>query len=248
MKITVLGSNGWYESPTGATTCLLIQIAGLDLVFDAGTGFNHLANHIDGTNPIWLLLSHTHYDHLIGLNTLSRLNPLKGFRIFGQPGTQAAMQDFFNPKFTTPLADLPFPVDIYETRRILSDEPRVTIEAQPLAHSLPCQGYRIEYGGKVVTICSDTSPCQSLIDLARGANLFFCEATIPAGRQPHPNIAHLTPAHAARTARESGARELVLMHFDPSMSFEERVNSLEEATAIFPNTKLARDGLVIDLA
>ena len=32
------------------------QIPGLDLVFDAGTGFNHLADHIDRTNPIWLLL------------------------------------------------------------------------------------------------------------------------------------------------------------------------------------------------
>ena len=51
-------------------------------------------------------------------------------------------------------------------------------------------------------------------------------------------FAHLTAAQAARLAKEANVRQLFLTHI--SRRYRER-DVLEEATAIFPNTRVVRD-------
>ncbi len=40
----------------------------------------------------------------------------------------------------------------------------------------PAYALRVEYGGKVITYSGDTEWTESLVDAARGADLFVCEA------------------------------------------------------------------------
>ena len=44
------------------------------------------------------------------------------------------------------------------------------------ASGAPAYALRVEYGGKVITYSGDTEWTESLIEAARGADLFVCEA------------------------------------------------------------------------
>ena len=86
MKITFLGTNGWYNSPTGNTICILIESADYYIVLDAGDGFYKLSEYIIKDKPAFLFLSHFHLDHISGLHTLVKFSFKKELKFFGPKG------------------------------------------------------------------------------------------------------------------------------------------------------------------
>ncbi|HJZ66587.1 MAG TPA: MBL fold metallo-hydrolase, partial [Blastocatellia bacterium] len=100
--------------------------------------------------------------------------------------------------------------------------------------------------GKSVAYCLDTRPCANSAELARGVDLLIHEATYTdefavEARQ----YGHSTAAQAAQTARDAGAKRLLITHF--STRFPDLSPLLEEARAIFPDTILAQDLMEIEV-
>jgi ribonuclease Z len=100
--------------------------------------------------------------------------------------------------------------------------------------------------GKSVAYCLDTRPCAMAVQLARNVDLLIHEATytdefISEAQQ----YGHSTAAQAARTARDAGARRLLITHF--STRFPDPTPLLQEARAIFPDTILAEDLMEIEV-
>jgi len=94
--------------------------------------------------------------------------------------------------------------------------------------------------GKSVAYCLDTRPCAASIELARGVDLLIHEATYTEELAAEAReYGHSTAAQAARTARDAGARRLLITHF--STRYPDPTVLLEEARAIFPETILAED-------
>src|SRR5260221_11599622 len=79
-----------------------------------------------------------------------------------------------------------------------------SISSIKVNHPVECHGLRIEAGGKVLTYSGDTATCQELVDPARGADVFLCEASWPSGPTPPPGI-HLTGPEAGGDATRAGA-------------------------------------------
>lgn len=101
--------------------------------------------------------------------------------------------------------------------------------------------------GRKVVLSGDTRPVKSVIDAAHGADLLIHEATFgDEEAERAKETAHSTAAEAARVAREAGARKLVLHHLSARYSRDPRT-LLEQACAIFPETVVAKDGMVIDV-
>lgn len=86
----------------------------------------------------------------------------------------------------------------------------------------------------------DTVPCQSAVDLARGAKLFLCESTY---LEEHSDLAkshdHMTAKQAAAIAKEAGVQKLILTHF--SARYRDLEPFQKEAAEIFPNVECADD-------
>ena len=74
MKITFLGTNGWYPTATGDTPCILIETKEHYIVLDAGNGIYKLDRYITENKPISLFISHFHIDHTSGLHTLAQFH------------------------------------------------------------------------------------------------------------------------------------------------------------------------------
>ena len=103
------------------------------------------------------------------------------------------------------------------------------MECKFLVHASPCLGYRIEIDNKIITYCTDTGICQEAIDLATDADLLITECSFKIG-QKNVKWPHLNPEDAVRIATESGAKKLVLTHFDPNIyrSLDERAEIKEK--------------------
>jgi ribonuclease Z len=101
--------------------------------------------------------------------------------------------------------------------------------------------------GRKVALSGDTRPSRAIAEAARGADLLVHEATFSeeeAGKAEQTG--HSTAAAAATLARDAGVRRLVLTHISARYS-REAPELVAEAQAIFPESMVARDGLVVDV-
>jgi ribonuclease Z len=94
--------------------------------------------------------------------------------------------------------------------------------------------------GKAVAYCTDTRPCRSAVELSRNVDLLIHEATYTQDMADEAHdYGHSTAAEAARVARESEARRLLITHF--STRYNDPSLLLDEARAVFPETILAQE-------
>ncbi len=97
----------------------------------------------------------------------------------------------------------------------------------------PRAGIKIVYSG-------DTAPCDSVIKLAKGADVLIHEATFSGDMEEKAReFGHSTSIQAAKIAKNAGVKRLILTHISPR--YEDTDTLLSEAKAVFEETCLAED-------
>ncbi len=94
--------------------------------------------------------------------------------------------------------------------------------------------------------CSDTRPSPHVVEAIEGVDWLYHEATYgdECQKQAHARY-HSTAREAAQVAREAGVKHLILGHY--SSRYDDETPLLREAQEVFADTRLAREGLVVDL-
>jgi ribonuclease Z len=121
---------------------------------------------------------------------------------------------------------MPYRIDLHE---VPAKEGHEVLRAKgfrvlstPVMHGAPNIALRVEFDSPgergTVVYSSDTSPCASLLALARGADILIHEATFP-----HSDAAraasdgHTTGYQAGEVARQAGVKRLFLCHFSADL-------------------------------
>lgn len=247
MKVTFLGTNGWYSTKTGNTPCVLIDADDYYIIFDAGDGIHKLDRYVNGNKPLYLFLSHFHVEHISGLHILIKFKFNQALRIYGQKGTRKILKRVIDHPFTCPVKDLPFKLHIRELSEGVHRVPfRMT--CKQLSHADSCLGYRIELDGKVIAYCTDTGICNNSLLLAKNADVLIHDCA-EKSEQRVPKWPHSIPSEAATLAKEANAKQLVLFHFSAAVynSIEDRKAAEKEAGLIFKNTVAAVDEMQLNV-
>ena len=124
--------------------------------------------------------------------------------------------------------------DVYACATVVGGD---AVEIGPLrlsfadaVHLTPAISTRVEVDGRSIVYSGDTSGLSELGELARGADLFVCEAAWSGDNEDHPPGMHLTARDAAVIAKEAGVGHLVLTHIIAST---DRDLVLTEAQEVF---------------
>jgi len=104
---------------------------------------------------------------------------------------------------------------------------------QPYLDSL---AYRVDTPDGSVVFTGDTQPCQSVIDLAKGADMMLCMCWDEQSVMETANEANgqCGTTGAARLAQDAGVKKLVLVHMGPSLSKDTPFDRhVEEMTSMY---------------
>lgn len=247
MKVTFLGTNGWFDTPAGNTVSVLIRSENYDIIFDAGNGIAKADRYITQDRPAFLFLSHMHIDHIAGLHTLCKFRFRKGLTVFTQQGTLGQLETFVNEPYTVPFSILPFKNEVRELSPGTHHVP-FTVTCLPLVHPAPCFGYRLELDDRVIAYCTDTGVCDNAVTLARNADLLITECGLKPG-ESSPDWPHLNPQDAIGIAKKANAKCLALVHFGAEVykTVEERKAVQDEFERLCPGLIAATDGMQVEV-
>jgi len=218
VQLTVLGCAGTFPGPSSPCSGYLVEYDGFRVVLDLGAGaLGNLQRHCDLRDVDAVYVTHLHADHCIDLVAYfyaRRYHP-KGMPprlpVFGPAGTRHRVHAAFEEPPVDGFDDV---YDFQERTDGTFQLGPFTITSKAVRHPIECHGLRIEAGGKVLTYSGDTAACDQLVELARDADLFLCEASWPSVPTPPPGI-HLTGREAGQHATSAGAKRLLLTHLMP---------------------------------
>lgn len=218
MQLTVLGCAGTFPGPASPCSGYLVEHDGFRLVVDLGSGsLGNLQRHLDLRDVDAVYVSHLHADHcldLVAYYYARRYHPagvLPRLPVYGPKGTCERICAAFEERPDGGLADI---FDFHERGAGTLQLGPFTVTSAVVAHPIECHGLRIEADGRVLTYSGDTARSPVLVELARDADIFLCEASWPSTPTPPPGI-HLTGREAGEQATLAGARRLLLTHLMP---------------------------------
>jgi ribonuclease BN (tRNA processing enzyme) len=221
MELIVLGSGTGVPTLRRGSPAYAVKAAGRLIMLDLGSGACRglLRYGLSFSQIDIIALTHLHPDHigdLVGFLFATHyslgytrevpfsLLAAQGFRNFYEK-----LKAAFGPWVEPPEGMM----DIWELKSNAPDEvifEGLTIRSAPVNHIEGSLAYRLEADDKVLVYSGDTDESDSLVELARGADLFILESA-----NPFKVPGHLTPAEAGRLAARAGVKNLLLTHFYP---------------------------------
>jgi ribonuclease BN (tRNA processing enzyme) len=221
VKLQVIGSSPAWPNPGGAHAGLLVSGAG-SLLLDCGPGVLARLRDRYSENG-WprvdaIAITHFHLDHWGDLvpwvwgNSFGLGRDLPQPELHVPPGGRERLRGFGTDLGRDDMFESAFRLSEYEERTPFEAAGfRVTPLRVP-HYRLDTYAFRVDDGGRVLCYSGDAAPCEALVDAARDADLFVCEATLARGELDGTPRGHLDAGEAIDAFRRSGARRLLLTH------------------------------------
>ena len=248
MRLTVLGCAGSFPGPEAACSAYLVEAQGFRLLIDFGSGsLSALQRYADMESVDAIILTHLHCDHMLDACTYVVVRryapdgprpPLPVYAPMGAAERISAAYSSDNEAIDDVytfygLQPGTFPIGPFS----------VTVDR--VNHPVETYGVRIEQGGRVFAYSSDTAPCEPLVRLAAGADLFLCEASYLDGADNPPGL-HLTGGEAGEAATKADVGRLLLTHLIPAWFSEASIVDAASAAYAGP-VEVVRPGARYDL-
>ncbi len=204
VRLTVIGSSPAWPNPGSAQSGYLLEAEG-SLLLDCGPGVLAQLRQL-GLQPGSIAITHFHLDHwgdLVPWAWLNAYGPQEhriDCRLWLPPGGSGQLHEFASHWGNDAMFE-----EAFELREFEPGVPFHTAGFEVQACSLPhydlgSHGFRIAHGGSTLAYSGDSAPSDELADLARGADLFLCEATLRTGENDALPRGHLSAEEALAAA------------------------------------------------
>jgi ribonuclease BN (tRNA processing enzyme) len=221
MELIVLGSGTGVPSLRRGSPAYAVQAARRLLLLDLGSGACRalLRHDLNFSQVDLIALSHLHPDHTGDLVPFFFASHYSLGYTRKEPFWLLAAQGFqdFHERLKAAFGQwVEAPPGLLKLKELNPDGPDqvswegLTIKSAPVNHIPGSLAYRVEAGGRSLVYSGDTDVSDSLVALARGADLLVLECANPV-KVP----GHLTPEEAGALAARAGVARLVLTHFYP---------------------------------
>ncbi len=268
LEATIWGSRGGvsvqgeaFTRYGGMTTCLELRTAEGRLVVDAGSGFAAMGREAPlGDGSLRLLVSHMHWDHIVGLPHYAPLfSGAAKVEVHGVPRDGVtALEGVVNmhrpPVFPVPVGELvKANVRGFELEESGTDSyagiAYSWIEGQ---HPGGCSCFRFTWGSSSLVFLTDIEiaelPDDTVLDFSRGADILIVDAQYTADEYPsRVGWGHSTNIQAAEFAGRAEVGRLVMTHHDAGRCDEDVDRMAAQARRVFAETVAARDRMQFTL-
>lgn len=257
----------------GDTTCFSVATETGLTIIDAGSGLNAMGEAMardgaggatpdapDSLTEIDLLLTHLHFDHICGLPFFEPVfSDTTILRIWS---ARFDRDEVFRETLQRALSPPIFPDFRHWDRvRLCTAQPGISIPlamggtAMPFAlrHPDGAFGWRIDSGGKSVTVVADheigdRATDARITDIARDTDLLVLDAMYTDDEIAHrAGWGHSTWRQGLSLGRAAGARHLMMTHHDPHRTDADLDTMERAARAEDPDITFARSGMTRSL-
>ena len=258
----------------GNTSCVEVRMGDRIFILDAGSGLRPLGIALmasefgQGKGHVRLLMSHTHWDHLMGLPFfIPGYVPGNRIQIYGgHENLEARFRaqqrpDFFPVELADMGASFEFHhLDVGEKH----DLDGVTVSLLRMNHPGDSYSFRLDYHGKSIVYATDAEVHLTKEDPAQNYIDFFSEADVLVFDSQYTleetvakqDWGHSSPMIGADVAVEARVKKLLMFHHEPTASDEHLQASLDGAREYVQHiaedsqctVDLAREGMELDLS
>ena len=241
VHLTVVGCSPAWPNPGGAQSGYLVEGSGR-LLLDCGPGVLPRLRAAEGWPRVdAIAITHFHLDHwgdLVPWVWGSMYGPGKanGDRpeLWLPPGGTKELEHFGSHFGRPQMFEDAFAIREYEERAPFRAAGFEVTATHLVHYDLQTYGFRVSNDRRTLAYSGDSGPCDELVEVARGADLFICEATLLRGELEGELRGHLDVGEAVDAFRRSGARRLLLTHRPHELPLDD---GLEQAA----------DGLELDV-
>ena len=256
LKLYLCGSRGScpvsgpeYQEFGCATSCYVLRRGDYAVVVDCGSGLFRAQSVLEGCTQVDVLLTHLHYDHLIGLLHFSSFPSGARLRFFSR------FDDWFGQESLSRFLSSPFwphTPDFGTLRSVPQCQavplcPEVCAEFRPSCHPDGASLIKLTVEDRrICFVCDYEHGAMTLQNWVAGCDLLLYDgAYSEEAYASRAGWGHSTWQMGCLLARRGSVKQLVITHHDPDSTDDMLRQAEREARAVFPNLCFAREGGVI---
>ena len=240
IRVKIWGCRGSIACPApthlkygGNTTSLEVDVGGIKLLLDCGTGIRNLGKQMmkHEQDHCYILLTHTHWDHINGFPFFApAFDKNRHFEIMaGHLMDKGGIRNILETQMDNPM--FPVPLDAMQAKLSFTDFNAgedldlglggAKVSTALLNHPNDATGYRVDYNGSSMCLITDTEHVDGKLDenvlkLIEGADLVIYDATYTEEEFPSKiGWGHSTWNQGIKLCQEAGAKRLGIFHHDP---------------------------------